>query len=84
MFSSTTIALSMPMPTANVSPAMLITFSDRPAIDMPKNVPTMLTGTATSTTIVAPTLRSVTSSTRPASSAPAIRFVVACCRASSM
>ena len=46
MFSSTTIALSMNMPTANAKPARLITLSERPIKFRITNVPMMLTGIA--------------------------------------
>ncbi len=63
---------------------MLMTFRLRPRIAMPSSVPTTLMGIATNTTIVAPMLRSVTSSTAPASKAPKSRLRLALVTASSM
>ena len=57
MFSSTTTALSTSMPTANASPARLITFSERPSRFSIRNVPMMLVGIASAMTSVERPLR---------------------------
>ena len=46
MFSSTTMAASTTMPTANAMPASEMTFSDRPSAAMPTKEPMTETGMA--------------------------------------
>ena len=73
MFSSTTIAASTTMPTANASPAREITLIERPSAAMATNEPMMETGIASEITRVArPERRNKSSSS--AASVPPMRM----------
>ena len=70
MFSSTTIAASTTMPTANARPASEMTLIDRPSAAIATNDPTTETGIASTTVIVARPERRKTRSTMAARRPP--------------
>ncbi len=72
IFSSTTIELSINIPTENAIPARLITFNDLPSICIIKNVPIIHIGMVTAITNVARTLRKNIKSTITANIPPTI------------
>ena len=84
MFSSTTIAASTTIPTAKASPAREMTLIDLPRAAIATNEPTMETGIASTTVVVARHDRRNTSSTRAASAPPTYTFCCTRSRAESM
>ncbi len=74
MFSSTTMELSITMPTAKLIPARLITLIVLPNKAITINVPMMLIGIAVATTIVLLELLRNSKSTAIASIPPIMRF----------
>ena len=70
MFSSTTMAASTTMPTANAMPASEITLIERPSAAMATKEPITDTGIASDTTSVACHDRRKMNSTRAASAPP--------------
>ena len=75
MFSSTTIELSITIPTAKLIPARLTTLSVRPRASNTMKVPMTLEGMATPTMSVLLALRRKRSRTATASAPPTTRFV---------
>ena len=76
MFSSTTIALSTTMPTANERPASEITLSVRPSASSTRKVPMTETGIAMAMMLVETIERRKTMSTTPAIAPPMSMFCV--------